>query len=51
MSTSYSTRAYVEVWFCDNCAYGPLHISVDVYCANCGHLRCSYCRVETVKTR
>ncbi|KAK0665800.1 hypothetical protein QBC41DRAFT_8722 [Cercophora samala] len=44
-----SSRTYVHVWYCDDCHFGPLNISIDAHCVNCGHQRCSYCKVETHK--
>ncbi|VBB73662.1 Putative protein of unknown function [Podospora comata] len=46
-----SSRTATTVWYCDNCTDGPLNYTVDAYCPSCGHLRCVYCTVHTIKSR
>src|SRR5262245_13238738 len=37
------------VWFCCDCGYGPhLWASHNTHCAQCAHLRCNNCKVQSV---
>ncbi|VBB73728.1 Putative protein of unknown function [Podospora comata] len=33
------------------CRYGPMSMAIDAFCSVCGHLRCVYCMVATIKVR
>ncbi|KAF6806075.1 hypothetical protein CSOJ01_09069 [Colletotrichum sojae] len=34
------------VWYCSNCSLGPFNCTLDAYCPNCSHLRCTDCNVQ-----
>lgn len=35
------------LWSCHNCGDGPMTVSVNLACTNCGHQRCKACQVYT----
>lgn len=39
------------VWYCCHCNYGPLNVSIDLYCASCGEARCDNCVYQMASSR
>ncbi|OHF03332.1 hypothetical protein CORC01_01385 [Colletotrichum orchidophilum] len=45
------TTVRTNVWYCHNCAKGPLNYTIDAYCAYCYHQRCHSCTIKQITTR
>ncbi|OTA57160.1 hypothetical protein K449DRAFT_437436 [Hypoxylon sp. EC38] len=48
--TNTNTTARTETyWVCCKCSYTPILYVLHAHCPDCGHQRCSYCRVWTIE--